>query len=130
LTYLPIHNIVDIDGLSDILSCSKSLLLKKWREYPHFFIGNGNDARGARFDINDVLTHLKSKCYASMGQENKEFQGPSPDQWAPSDNKDRIQNKRGREEVGVKRKALSEKLPTFAPGKFSTALLSGIKQLS
>ena len=54
-------SIVDAEGLAKELKCSISLLRKVWREYPHFFIGIGRDLRGARFDVDDVLAHLKER---------------------------------------------------------------------
>jgi len=53
--------IVDIDGLAEILQSSKWTLRKVWRSYPHFFVGQGQDLRAARFDVNDVLAYLKER---------------------------------------------------------------------
>lgn len=65
--------IVDIHGLAEVLSCSVSTLNKNWREYHHFFIGSGETAKGARFDVEDVVNHLKDRDYSeSMRQWQKE----------------------------------------------------------
>ena len=52
-------NVVDITGLAEILKCKPATLRHIWMDLPHFFIGRGNDLRGARFDANDVLLYLK-----------------------------------------------------------------------
>jgi hypothetical protein len=51
--------IVDINGLAEALHSNRFTLRKLWRKYPHFFVGEGNDLRAARFDVDDVLTFLK-----------------------------------------------------------------------
>ena len=63
--------IVDAEGLAKELKCSISLLRKVWREYPHFFIGIGRDLRGARFDLDDVLTYLKERGNCGRLEEQK-----------------------------------------------------------
>lgn len=71
-----ISPIVDVDGLAKILHTTRSNLRNKgtWRIYPHIFIGVGNDLRGARFIVEDVLNYLK-QCrgnYGAMeGQESR-----------------------------------------------------------
>ena len=118
--------IVDITGLAGVLSCSKSNILKTWRQYPHFFVGTGNSAKGARFDINDVLGYLKNRDYASLGQENEQLQGKGADRWAPPDNKDWVLNKGRRKAVGTKRETRPEKQPTD-PNIHARFILSGIQ---
>jgi len=51
--------IVDIYGLSEILNASPHTIKKRWRDFPHFFVGMGKDLRSARFDVPEVLMHLK-----------------------------------------------------------------------
>jgi hypothetical protein len=61
--------IVDIKRLSDILHVSPFTLRKVWKGLPHFFVGEGRNLKSARFDVNDVLNHLKGK--GNVGLENK-----------------------------------------------------------
>ncbi len=53
------YEIVDIDGLAKILRASRFTLKKNWRSLPHFFIGDGTTLKGARFDVAEVIEHLK-----------------------------------------------------------------------
>jgi len=92
--------IVDISGLAEVLLCSEHILRKTWREYPHFFIGLGGTARGARFDVNDVIRYLKERDYADLGQKNKNLDRECSTKRVPQKGKKRVQNKVGSERVG------------------------------
>ena len=63
--------IVDAEGLAQILKTTKRRLQGVWRSYPHFFVGEGQDLRTVRFDVDDVLAHLKRggnyDCVARKG---------------------------------------------------------------
>jgi hypothetical protein len=50
----PKREIVDIHGLATVLDVEVSTLYKTWRQYPHFFPGNGRNGKGAKFDVEDV----------------------------------------------------------------------------
>ena len=70
------HNIVDGNGLAKAFKCSPSLIRKVWKDYPHFFLGEGRDLRGARFDLDDVLYYLKGeRNYGSLEIQNKRMVG-------------------------------------------------------
>ncbi|WP_041279613.1 hypothetical protein [Desulfobacula toluolica] len=56
-------DIVDVEGLSKVLSCSTATIKKTWREYPHIFIGLGRTAKSARFIVNDVVSYLIERDY-------------------------------------------------------------------
>jgi hypothetical protein len=59
--------IVDIYELAAILKASHHTLKKNWREFPHFFIGDGCNLKGARFEVSEVVKHLKKKArYVSV----------------------------------------------------------------
>ena len=59
--------IVDIYELASILKSSHHTLKKNWRKFPHFFIGDGRNLKGARFDLCEVIQHLKEEArYVSM----------------------------------------------------------------
>jgi hypothetical protein len=64
--------IVDIYGLATILKASHHTLKKNWREFPHFFIGDGCNLKGARFEVSEVVKHLKKKArYVSVERSKK-----------------------------------------------------------
>ena len=54
--------IVDIYELASILKSSHHTLKKNWRKFPHFFIGDGRNLKGARFDVSEVIEHLKKEA--------------------------------------------------------------------
>jgi len=97
-------NIVDIHGLAEILLCSDSMIEKTWAEYPHFFIGLGRTARGARFDIDDVVNYLKGRDYAEFRQADKKMDGESPAVWISPERKKRVPNKVGSIKMGSNNK--------------------------
>ncbi len=67
------YEIVDIDGLAKVLKASRFTLKKNWRSLPHFFIGNGRNLKGARFDVSEVIEHLKKEArHVSMERWKKE----------------------------------------------------------
>lgn len=55
--------LVDMKGLSKVLDCSVGTLYKNWRQYPHVYIGEGRNARSARFIVDDVLDFLITRDY-------------------------------------------------------------------
>jgi len=66
------YDIADIRGLALILKASPHTLKKSWRKLPHFFIGAGNNLKGARFDISEVIEHLKKEVnHVSMERQKK-----------------------------------------------------------
>lgn len=119
--------IVNLDGLADILICSKESLMKTWRQYPHFFIGLGGDARGARFDANDVIDYLKERDYADMGQKDKELRRPGKNIRSPSSHAVRFSNQGGRQTVGAKHKTRPQRKPAYSAAGDPFDLLRGIK---
>ena len=60
------ETIVDIYGLAAVLKASHHTLKKNWRKLPHFFIGDGHNLKGARFDIYEVIQFLKEVHHVSM----------------------------------------------------------------
>lgn len=55
--------IVDHQGLADVLAVSPKTVAKFWREYPHFYVGTGQNLKSARFDVADVIDYLKGRDY-------------------------------------------------------------------
>ena len=60
-------NIVDIHGLSDVLCTTPATLRKRWREFPHIYVGTGKNLKSARFVVERVLEYLEN-----VGMENQE----------------------------------------------------------
>jgi hypothetical protein len=56
------YQIVDIRGLATELCASKHTLKKNWRSLPHFFIGEGKNLKGARFNVPEVIQHLRKEA--------------------------------------------------------------------
>lgn len=100
-------NIVDIRGLAEVLECSNRTLEKVWFEFPHFFIGRGRTLRGARFDLDDVVEHLKNRDYAIPRQNQKRMGRPSPGAWRQA-KKDRLSDEISSHGVGASGKKRDE----------------------
>ncbi|MCP4116504.1 MAG: hypothetical protein GY737_14050 [Desulfobacteraceae bacterium] len=121
-------HIVDIHGLAGVLLCKESTLDREWREYPHFFIGRGKDARGARFDVGDVLSYLKERDYNHAVQgERREIQGASAAIGVPSKGKERVHNVESRQNLGNRNRSRIEESDL---GEDPFNLLEGLDALS
>jgi hypothetical protein len=121
-------NIVNIDGLADALICSKDTLLKSWRQFPHFFVGQGDTAKGARFDAEDVIEYLKARdYYANLGQTDKKLCGQGAHYRASSKNSSRFSDKRRGTALGVERQKRSQKQYASSVAGDPFGILSGIK---
>jgi len=67
------YQIVDIRGLATELCASKHTLKKNWRSLPHFFIGEGKNLKGARFNVPEVIKHLRKEAnHVSLERSQKE----------------------------------------------------------
>lgn len=119
--------IVNIDGLADVLICSKDILLKSWRQYPHFFIGQGDTAKGARFDAEDVIQYLKARDYANVGQTDKKLRWKGQDHRTPSKNTSGFPHKGRGQKVGAECQIRSQRNPTYASAGDPFDLLRGVK---
>ena len=60
--------IVDFDALCDVLRVQPNSFRRIWSTLPHFQVGVGKDRRGARFDVAEVLTYLKTKKGVNYGR--------------------------------------------------------------
>ena len=71
--------VTDLAGMAEILMVEVSSLAKVWRTWPHFFVGNGRTARGARFRPDDVLKFLEQHNgnYSIHDQEGQAVQSGS-----------------------------------------------------
>jgi hypothetical protein len=87
------------------------MILKTWKQYPHFYIGHGCTAKGARFDINDVIGYLKKRDYADTGQKTKNMDGQGKDVRFPCNNQKRVYNKNSGKRMGAERKNKTEQSP-------------------
>ena len=86
-------HIVDIAGLAAVLLCSESMILKTWKQYPHFYIGHGCTAKGARFDVYDVIGYLKKRDYAKPGQKDKAMDRERSEDRVSQESQKGVQNK-------------------------------------
>ena len=71
--------VTDLAGMAEILMVEASSLAKVWRAWPHFFVGSGRTARGARFRPEDVLEYLEQHNgnYSIHDQERQAVQSGS-----------------------------------------------------
>jgi hypothetical protein len=61
------YQIVKTHELAMELKTSHHTLKKNWRNFPHFFIGDGRNLKGARFIVSEVVEHLKIEAdYVSV----------------------------------------------------------------
>ena len=104
-------HIVDITGLAKVLLCSESMILKTWKQYPHFYIGHGCTAKGARFDIYDVIGYLKKRDSASTGQKTENVDRPGKGVRFPCNDQKRVHNKNSGKRVGTERKNKTDQSP-------------------
>ena len=114
-------HIVDIKGLAKVLLCSESMILKTWKQYPHFYIGHGCTAKGARFDVNDVIGYLKKRDYADIGQKKENLDGQGKAIRSSCYNKTGLHDENCSQRVGTKNKNKLDQ-PTGVPFN----LLAGI----
>ncbi len=96
----PKTHIVDIAGLAKVLLCSESMILKTWKQYPHFYIGHGCTAKGARFDVNDVIGYLKKRDYAVSRQKKENMDRYNSKKRFTQESKKRIHDKDSSKRVG------------------------------
>lgn len=96
------YGIADIEGLAEILVCSKSTIQKRWREYPHFFVGLGKTAKSARFNVDQVLRYLKEKESShGISRSENEKMGRGFKSYRMSAKKaKRVQNQKGSQKMG------------------------------
>jgi integrase len=64
------NQIVNIYGLAAKLKASPHTLKKNWQNFPHFFIGDGRNLKGARFDVPEVIIYLKRKVWIAKFKHN------------------------------------------------------------
>jgi hypothetical protein len=117
-------SIVDAEGLAKELKCSISLLRKVWREYPHFFVGAGRDLRGARFDVDDVLTYLKRRGnYGRLEEQKSRVVGGKVPASGRTDKKGGLSNQTSSAAMGGKEAARGKRT---SAKRDPYALLSGV----
>ena len=94
--------VTDLAGMAEILMVEVSSLAKVWRAWPHFFVGSGRTARGARFRPEDVLEYLEQHNgnYSIYDQERQALQGGSLQGGRENRRQGRIHESAGRKKVG------------------------------
>jgi len=121
--------IVDIYGLATILKASHHTLRKKWREFPHFFIGDGCNLKGARFDVAEVIEHLKKKSrYVGVERSKEKYLGCQIQIQKKAIQKRRLQDKI--ESAGMGSSETRRTRKTIGTGTDPYDLLSGIDKIS
>ena len=101
-------NIVDKNGLAEILLVSVDTIYKTWHEYPHFFVGTSRTPQTARFDVNDVVAYLKDRDYAVSGQEKRNMGRSGQNNRPTWENETRIPDKGRGRSVGVRREGTTD----------------------
>lgn len=123
------YQIVDIKELATELKASPHTLKKNWRSFPHFFIGDGRTLKGARFDVSEVIEHLKKEAdHVSMEKQNEKFMDRKVQVPRPTIQKRRIQNQIGSSGMGSSKTKGTDK--SIGTGADPFDLLSGIDDVS
>lgn len=96
--------VTDLAGMAEILMVEASSLAKVWRTWPHFFVGSGRTARGARFRPEDVLEYLEQHNgnYSIYDQERETVQSRGLPKRRTDRLKVRVHQSAGRKKVGSK----------------------------
>ena len=124
------HNqIVDINGLAKELSASKHTLKKNWRSWPHFFIGEGRNLKGARFIISEVVSHLKEEAgNVNLEKPKAEVLGSKISVPEPSIQKRRLSNPAKSSRMGDAKAQRAKKSSLAGDDPFN--LLAGVNNVS
>ena len=122
------YNIVNYKGLARILRASEHTLKKTWRSIPHFFIGEGRNLKGARFNVPDVIEYLKKGGnYGNLERSEKKSLGIEVPVSKTSIQKGRIQNKVRSINMGGEKARRTKKSATGKTDPFN--LLAGVNNV-
>ena len=115
--------VTDLAGMAEILMVEASSLAKVWRAWPHFFVGSGRTARGARFRPEDVLEYLEQHNgnYSIYDQERQTLPGGSLQGGREIRRQGRVHDAAGRKKVGstdarARRKSGTDRYGLLATG--------------
>jgi hypothetical protein len=123
------YQIVDIKELAKILCASTHTLKKNWRSFPHFFIGEGRNLKGARFNAPDVIEYLKKGGnYDNLERSEKKSLGVEIPVSKEAIQKGRISNQVRCIRVGSRETKRAKKSSSAGTDPFN--LLSGIDKVS
>ena len=103
------HEIVNVEGLSQVLCCSTATIKKTWREYPHIFIGLGRTAKSARFVVSHVLSYLMERDYQNgiPRSKNKKMGRRFKNSRVSKEKETRFQNQKRSQKMGEHQKRKS-----------------------
>ena len=115
--------VTDLAGMAEILMVEVSSLAKVWRTWPHFFVGNGRTARGARFRPDDVLKFLEQHNgnYSIHDQERQAVSGGSLQGRGACSRKGGVHKPAGCKKVGSKGSHSGRKAGTDRYGLLATS---------
>jgi len=120
--------IVNIQELASILKASPHTLRKNWRDFPHFFIGDGKNLKGARFILSEVIEHLKKEArYVSVERSKKKCLDRQIQTQQKAVQKRGIQDKIGSSGMGSSETRRNRK--SIGTGTDPFNLLSGVDNL-
>jgi hypothetical protein len=119
------YHIVNYKGLARILCASEHTLKKTWRAIPHFFIGEGRNLKGARFNVPEVIEHLRKEAnHVSLERSEKKNMDCEVPISENAIQKGRLSNKICSSGVGGRETQRVKKSSTAGPDPFN--LLAGV----
>jgi hypothetical protein len=123
------YQIVDIRGLATELCTSKHTLKKNWRSLPHFFIGEGKNLKGARFNVPEVIEHLRKEAnHVSLERSQEKNLGGEVSVSNETIQERRFSNKVWR--IGMGSRETQRIKKSFSTGTDPFNLLAGIDNVS
>ena len=122
------YYIVNYKDLSRILCASEHTLKKTWRSIPHFFIGEGHNLKGARFNVPDVIEYLKKGGnYGNLERSEKKSLGIEVSVSEKAIQKRGLSNTVGRINMGSEKARRTKKSVTSETDPFN--LLAGVNNV-
>jgi hypothetical protein len=123
------YHIVNYKGLARILCASEHTIKKTWRAIPHFFIGEGRNLKGARFNVPEVIEHLRKEAnHVSLERSKKKNMGCEVPISEKTVQKGGLSNKVGSFRVGSRETQRIRKSSTAGTDPFN--LLAGVDNVS
>ncbi|WP_160713384.1 hypothetical protein [Halodesulfovibrio sp. MK-HDV] len=98
--------IANLDEMAELVKMSKGSLAGVWKQWPHFYVGTGRNAKGARFIPADVIAYLYENGGFDVrnslpNQEGATLQGRSVSGRSRGQNKTRVSNQKSGSSVGT-----------------------------
>lgn len=91
--------IATLDEMAAIVKMSKGSLAGVWKTWPHFYVGTGTNAKGARFIPTDVIAYLYQSGgydvrFSVSDEKRTQIQSGSLSQRSSSSHKTRVYDKK------------------------------------